>query len=409
MKHIFYLLDGFSPLLLKGEHSSIYSNKYKKNNFINKIKKKSIFFENSYGYGETYSTTYSMMTGKDVYKSFCDMPEMVFSFQKSYNLGSFYKSKNFQTIYYRNSSPNYPIDGYYGRYNDSMTNDFDFVCLKKKNKSYDLKSFLLEKDILNKKKKDKNLFFFIHDMSFHDSAKVYSGNSKSHISEADAISLDVKKNLNLLGYKKTVDTLFFLSDHGLTIKPFNEMHTNSRLDEQKYLNYYKNLFIDEKLKFTFFINSPEIKSYMMIKKYIISTDVFKIVKDFNHSQRIQTFLKKIRNYTKNEILISIKNAKGSPYGNFFYNFIYHFHFILIKNKLKFIYSYKHKDKYLLEKNDILCSLKDTKIEKKLYKKVNEYYGLKSLIIRFIFFLISYVFILPTKIIKKVTKYFNVFI
>ena len=60
-------------------------------------------------------------------------------------------------------------------------------------------------------------------------------------------------------------------------------------------------------------------------------------------------------------------------------------FILIKNKLKFIYSYKHKDKYLLEKNDILCSLKDTKIEKKLYKKVNEYYGLKSLIIRFIFF------------------------
>ena len=47
------------------------------------------------------------------------------------------------------------------------------------------------------------------------------------------------------------------------------------------------------------------------------------------------------------------------------------------------------------------NIKNSKVSKTLQKKIKDYYGFKGLIIRTIFFLISYTFITPAKILKKI--------
>ena len=41
-----------------------------KENHISKLQKNSVNFHNIYGYGETFSTTYELFTGKNIYKSY---------------------------------------------------------------------------------------------------------------------------------------------------------------------------------------------------------------------------------------------------------------------------------------------------------------------------------------------------
>ena len=101
MKHILYLLDGFSPNAFK----KIYSREYgdnKKINFLDRLSNKSIFFKNAYGFGTTYPTVYSMFNGSNIYENFCDAPNIVFSFKQKEDLAKLYKDKNFTNIYYRN-------------------------------------------------------------------------------------------------------------------------------------------------------------------------------------------------------------------------------------------------------------------------------------------------------------------
>ena len=134
MKHILYLLDGFSPNALKKVYSREYKNK--KVNFLDKLSDKCIFFENAYGYGTTYPTVYSMFNGSNIYKDFCDAPNILFSFGQKKDLANIYKDKKFINIYYRDCAPHYPIDSFYKRYNSSVTKNFDYKCVKKKNNSY---------------------------------------------------------------------------------------------------------------------------------------------------------------------------------------------------------------------------------------------------------------------------------
>mgnify|MGYP001184206921 CR=1 FL=1 len=402
MKHIFYLLDGFSPLSLKREFSKIYEKKLKKKNFIDKLSERSVFFKNCYGYGETYSTVYSMINGKDIYENYCDAPEIHFSFKRHVSLLDFYKNKDFKTIYFRNAKSHYPINGFYKRFNESFAKRFDKYCLKKSSPSYNLKDFLLSNNFFkNYNNNNHNIFYFIHDMSFHDNKNVYDGNVRQHLKAFEKASKEVKKNLKLIKNNKFIDTIFFLSDHGLSTKPFNKIHTEKNLNKDKYENYYKNMFLDEKIKFLFFISSPSVTK-QVITQFVEPTNVFKIIKEYNNS-KFKTFVYKIKKKLNNKIVISLKNAKGSGYGNYFLNNIFHFHFLRIDFNGKQIYSHKHKNTYMLEENKLLKKVNKYKIDRKLRIKINNYYSYKNLIIKSVLLIFSDIIVFPSKIIRKLMK------
>jgi hypothetical protein len=79
MNHIIYLLDSLTPTSLVKSLTKKFSFK-NKSNYIDKLSNKSIFFNNVYGHGETYPTTYSMFTGKNIYETYGDAPDLFFSF-----------------------------------------------------------------------------------------------------------------------------------------------------------------------------------------------------------------------------------------------------------------------------------------------------------------------------------------
>ena len=135
-----------------------------------------------------------MFNGSNIYKNFCDAPNILFSFVQKKDLANIYKDKKFTNIYYRDCAPHYPIDSFYKRYNSSVTKNFDYKCVKKKNNSYSLKKFLIENRILDLPKKD-NLFYKIHDMSLHDSKFVYKGGKNAHLRAFKIASQNVEKNL----------------------------------------------------------------------------------------------------------------------------------------------------------------------------------------------------------------------
>lgn len=398
MKHIFYLLDGFSPLALKKQKSQIYKNK--KQNYIDTLSDNSLFFENCYGYGETYPTVYSMINGQDIYKSYCDAPEILSSFKENYSLLNYYKSKNYKTIYFRNVKSHYPTHGFYKRFNKSFAEKFDYYCLKKENQKFDLKNFMKLNKFFEKYKKD-NIFYFIHDMSFHDNQKVYDGSINQHLNALKYTSNIVKKNLKILNYNKSTDTLFFLSDHGLSAKPFNKIHTQKFLKNYEYENYYKSMFLDEKIKFTFFIKSPN-KHKKKFTQFLDPQDVFNTILYFNRN-KFKKFVKKTGKHLKKSITISLKNARGSIYGNFILKNIFHFHFIKITLKEKFIYSYKHKDEYIIERNGSFKKVNMNSFDKEFLNRISNYYGKKNLLIKSIFFLLSFAYKVPSRIIKKLFK------
>ena len=80
--------------------------------FMDKLINKSCYFNNVYGYGEAYSTTYSAITGEDIYDNFCDAWKLKSSFKIKSNLGSIARGNGFETIYYRNSGTKSKIDIY---------------------------------------------------------------------------------------------------------------------------------------------------------------------------------------------------------------------------------------------------------------------------------------------------------
>ena len=133
MKQIIYLLDGLTPYALS-QFKKVYSGIKNKDNFINKLMKDSHIFKNAFGYGETYSTTYGFNTGQDIYKTNCDSFQNFNSFPKNKNLGLYFRKKNYKNIFFRNAHHSSPTKGFYGRYLNAITENFDYICLKKKEK-----------------------------------------------------------------------------------------------------------------------------------------------------------------------------------------------------------------------------------------------------------------------------------
>ena len=105
----------------------------------------------------------------------------------------------------------------------------------------------------------------------------------------------------------------------------------------------------------------------------------------------------------NTIIISLRNAKASTYGNYILNNIFHFHFIKISKKTKYIYSHKHKYSCLIEKNNTFKKVGFNKLDNQLIKKIKNYYNFKNLFKKTFFFFISYSIIFLSKILRKIIK------
>lgn len=398
MNHIIYLLDSLTPLSLNKCISKKYE-KFKKNeNYIDQLSKNSIFFENAYGYGETYPTTFSMFTGKDIYNHYCDAWDIFSSFRSDINIAKYYKLKKFKTIYYRNCEPNAALSGSYERYLNSVTSNFDVACYKKKNLKYNFNDFLHENNLLCARNKKENFLFLIHDFFLHDYAYVQTSDKK-YLQATDLISENVKKNLSLINYNSNKDFLFFLSDHGLTSTPNDQIFFNNNLSKEKYDSYYKSLFIEEKIRFTFFIKTPEnIKK--VIKNTIISTDVFNVIKFMiNKKKGYKNFFLKISKLFRSDLFISLRDALKSPYNSSIFRSLFHCHFVYIKNHKKFIYSHNYPEKYLQQIDKKFYNIDKNIIPKKFLVIINNYYSSVNLFKKFILINIS----IPILIYKKILK------
>ena len=136
------------------------------------------------------------------------------------------------------------------------------------------------------------------------------------------------------------DILYFLSDHGLLMKPYDQLYYKNNLKLNEYNRYYLKNLADEKLKFTFFIKNP-------IQKQ-------KIIDDFTKPENILNYVKtnqenqnkvKIKNYSKKEIIISCRSVEKSPFINLFNKFCFHNHFLFISKRKKISFNRKHPQKF----------------------------------------------------------------
>jgi hypothetical protein len=402
MNHIIYLLDSLTPLSLNKCISKKYKKFKKKENYIDQLSKNSIFFENAYGYGETYPTTFSMFTGKDIYNHYCDAWNIFFSFRSDINIAKYYKSKKFKTIYYRNCEPNAALSGSYERYLNSVTRNFDVTCYKKKYLKYNFNDFLHENNLASVRNKKENFLFLIHDFSLHDYAYAQTSDKK-YLQATNLISEDVKKNLNLINYNSNKDILFFLSDHGLTSTPNDQIFFNNNLSKEKYNSYYKSLFVEEKIRFTFFIKTPENKK-KVIKNTIISTDVFNIIKFMiNKKKGYTNFFYKISKLFRSDLFISLRDAIKSPYNSSLFRSLFHCHFVYIKNHKKFIYSHNYPQKYLQQINHKFYNIDKNIIPKKFLVIINNYFSSVNLFKKIILINISILALIYKKILKVCLK------
>jgi hypothetical protein len=388
MNFIIYLLDGLSPLSIRSNSNKKFFGFDLKNNYISNLQKKSLNFTNLYGYGETYSTTYEYFTKKNIYDNFCDSPNILKSFSSNTNLAYYFKQKKFNTFLFRDPCQDHPMSGFYKRYFNSIKQNFDYYCIKKKKKNYSFKNFFYENQIINFLKKSENNFFFIHDFSLHDNKKAYINASPKSYLEAVNISSDIiRLNLNLIKYSETKDTLIFLSDHGLNVSPYDQLHFKKKISLEIYDKYYSNLFIDEKLKATCFIKHPEINKddinifYKPNLIFYIVRGLLKLKKN-----KIKSFILKLKKKINNNIIVSIKAAQQDPYNNYFLKNYFHCHLIFLSQTEKVAYSHNHKNQYydLINKKFIPAS----RVNYKLLSFKRNYLNYKNYAIKFFLSLLS---------------------
>jgi len=389
MNCIVYLLDGLTPLAIESKFNQNFFGEKIKKNFISKLSKNSINFTNTYGYGETFSTTYQYLTGEDIYDNFCDSFKLFNSFPKKKNLAFYFKENDFNTFFFRNSKVNFPLVGFYGRYLESVTHNFDVVCKTKKNKNYSFKNFFKENKISKYLSSSQKNFFLFHDFSLHDNKRAYSnGTAKSYLHAVDHSSKIVQNNLKIINYDKKKDILVFISDHGLNLKPSSKIHFSSKLNPNEYQKYYKDLFIDEKLKVTFFIKYPNCKS-TKVSNYYKPNFIFLLLKKFAKINfkilEMKKLLESIKN-KKNKIIISIQAAKQDPFNNFFLKDYFHCHFLSLSKFSKIAYSHNHTQSFYDIKNKkFIYEVKNNLEFKKLIKN---YFSLKNYTKKFLIFILS---------------------
>lgn len=394
MKVIFYIADCLTPMALKANsNKNIFFNSKIKENYINDLSKKSTFLSNCYGYGETFSVTSSMMSGKSPYDLNTDSFFLFNSFKAKNELSFYFKKKNFFNIYYSNLSNDANIkNNEYERYFNFVTQYFDVSTIKKKNNNYTFESFFKEFNLSQVNSNYKNIFYLFHENSLHDDPTVYKNcNPRNYIEKVDTLSKLFKKQMKIINFNEKTDILYFLSDHGLLMKPYDQLYYNNNLKISEYNKYYLKNLADEKLKFTFFIKNP-------IQKQ-------KIIDDFTKPENILNYVKtnqenqnklKIKNYSKKEIIVSCRSVEKSPFINLFNKFCFHNHFLLISKKKKISFNRKHPYKFWdLNKN---MKIQKNKIDKKFLTKINNYYSQKNKIKKLILFF----FTISLKAFNKIT-------
>lgn len=404
MNCIFYILDGLTPLAIKNELNNKFYGKPISSNFISKIASDSIRFDNAYGYGETLATTYQYLTGENVYKNYCDAFKLFNSFPVRKNLATYFKAEGFNTIYYRDSAVNFPQNGFYGRYFKSVTNDFDIVCRTKKHENYSFKNFFIENNISSFLEEDKNNFFLFHDHSLHDNKIAYKdGTPQSYLKAVNSSSKIVQKNLNMIKYNKKKDILIFISDHGLNLYPSSKMHFPKKIKKKEYDSFYTDLFIDEKIKVTFFICNVGAKK-SVYKPFIKPDNVFSIVKYlskniFNKKLK-KNIYSRLKNYSQKKILISIQAAKQDFYNNFFFKDYFHCHILLLNKYTKIAYSLNHDYQFYDLKNKKYKSAIKNNNDFKIF--IKNYFSMKNYLKKFLMFILSLFF-------RILSKFFRLFL
>ncbi len=368
MKQIIYLLDGLTPYALS-EFKKVYLGIINKNNFINKLMKNSHIYLNAFGYGETYSTTYGFNTGKDIYKTNCDSFQNFNSFPQNKNLALYFKKKNYKNIFFRNAHHNSPTKGFYGRYLNTITKNFDYICLKKKRKNYTFNNFCEDQNLDNLFVTNKDLMFYFHDFTLHDHELVYKNSSpKKYLTAFEETSEVVEKNLRRLKFNVKNDILYFLSDHGMTYAPYDQMYFNKNFSYNS--NYYK-LYSQDKIRFVFFVKFPNSKKNK-INKFVEPKKIFNLIKIYNEKYNYSNLLQSVNKKLSNFIIISLKSPISDKFNNFFIKETLHTHLIYLSFKKKISFALNHPNKYF----DLNYS---TKIDRKkcpkiLLDKIKNYYS-----------------------------------
>ena len=380
MKNIIYIIDSLSPYALKSLSKKFYNFENKKLTYFDKLINKSILIENVYGHGETYSTIFTALTGKSIYKNNCDSWYLENSFKEFSDFGSIFKKKGFTNIYLRNASPNNNLQNFYGRFLNAVSKDFDYKFLKKRSKN-DTFSKYIERKKLNKllSDKQKKFFILIHDFTLHDSKGAYNGNTKKIL---NVINKNLTKNfrdtLEKINYNKKKDNLIVFSDHGLTISPESKLYTQNVINKEKYDQMYKNIFLDEKIKMLFFVNSPRINSKKIIKGNYLAKDLYLIIKNFfNSNQNLKKFSSFVKKKSKKVLITTIRSTRATIYENYFEKNNFHNHIIYIKNNKKIIYSNKHEDKFIEQVEDKFLKINKSKLDKNFKIWINNYFTLSN--------------------------------
>jgi len=380
LKNIIYIIDSLSPYALKSLSKKFYNFENKKLTYFDKLINKSILIENVYGHGETYSTIFTALTGKSIYKNNCDSWYLENSFKEFSDFGSIFKKKGFTNIYLRNASPNNNLQNFYGRFLNAVSKDFDYKFLKKRSKN-DTFSKYIERKKLNKllSDKQKKFFILIHDFTLHDSKGAYNGNTKKIL---NVINKNLTKNfrdtLEKINYNKKKDNLIVFSDHGLTISPESKLYTQNVINKEKYDQMYKNIFLDEKIKMLFFVNSPRINSKKIIKGNYLAKDLYLIIKNFfNSNQNLKKFSSFVKKKSKKVLITTIRSTRATIYENYFEKNNFHNHIIYIKNNKKIIYSNKHEDKFIEQVEDKFLKINKSKLDKNFKIWINNYFTLSN--------------------------------
>ena len=377
-------MDGLTPYALKGFNKHFHKI-YLHENKISKLMNESISFQNSYGYGETYSTTYAINTGENIYKNNCDSFQNFNSFKNNNkNLASYFKKNKYVNIFFRNAHQDSPIKGFYKRYLDAITKSYHYKLLKKKKKNYSLKNFFSEHNLHEVIKNNKNIFFYIHDFTLHDHKLVYRNSTpQKYLKALKQACLVFENNLKILNFNYKTDILYFLSDHGMTFAPIDEIYfkKNSNL----YNNFYQNIFADDKIKSVFFIHS-HIKKKIIFNKFVKPENTYKIIKTFAKNYYKKELLFLLKKFLKKNILISLRSPLSDTKNNFFLKETLHTHSIFINKNSKISYSHNH-DKKFINLNSFKI-ISNSKVPKLLSQHVKIYYSKKNIMRKITIYFIS---------------------
>ena len=175
-----------------------------------------------------------------------------------------------------------------------------------------------------------------------------------------------------------------------------------KIKKKEYDNFYTDLFIDEKIKVTFFICNIGTKK-IIFKSFIKPNNVFSIIKYlsnniFNENLK-KNIYSKLNVYSQKKILISIQAANQDFYNNFFFKDYFHCHVLSLNKYSKIAFSLNHFYQFydLINKN-FMNKIKNNK-ELKMF--IKDYFNMKNYIKKFLIFILSL-------FIRTFSKFFRTF-